>query len=167
MTPAMTSPAQSNLGTAVSQSPHWLQWDAPNSPPKLLLPLRQSWPHLIHPYLDRPHSPSPMSSRSTQLFCHNTFCRQNDRLTDRLTDILPDGPSRKLLMLTWQRATRLTRKMVKEWVLELPAMNGIFVCHVCQFDNIARRCQTEHKVWYTSRRSSFQLQPFKMNGCPG
>ena len=27
-----TSPAQSNLGRAASQSPHWLQSDAPNSP---------------------------------------------------------------------------------------------------------------------------------------
>jgi len=28
--------------TTTQQSPHWLQWDAPNSPPKLPIPLRRS-----------------------------------------------------------------------------------------------------------------------------
>jgi len=45
-----TSPPQSNLGiarrsrTSMQQSTHWLQWDAPNSPPKLPFPLRRSPP---------------------------------------------------------------------------------------------------------------------------
>jgi len=37
----------------MSQSLHWLQWDAPNSPPKTAT----SSPRLIHPSLDRPNSP--------------------------------------------------------------------------------------------------------------
>jgi len=42
-----TSPPQINLGrgrrsrTTTQQSPHWLQWDPPNSPPNLLLTLRR------------------------------------------------------------------------------------------------------------------------------
>jgi len=39
------------------QRSHWLQWDAPNSPPKLPLALRRSPPNLIHPSLDRTRSP--------------------------------------------------------------------------------------------------------------
>jgi len=41
----ITSSPQSHLGrvrrsrTNTQQSPHWLQWDAPNSPPKLPLPI--------------------------------------------------------------------------------------------------------------------------------
>jgi len=74
--------SQSNLGrahcsrTATEQSPHWLQWDAPNSPPKLPISLWWSPPHdlhLIHLSLDRLHSPPKMASRSIQLFCHSTL----------------------------------------------------------------------------------------------
>ena len=45
-----TSPPQSHLGrvrrsrTNMQQSPHWLQWDAPNSPPKLPLPVDVDYP---------------------------------------------------------------------------------------------------------------------------
>ena len=45
-----TSPPQSHLGKArrsrtnMQQSPHWLQWDAPNSPPKPV-----SYTHLTLP----------------------------------------------------------------------------------------------------------------------
>ena len=73
-----TSPAQSNLGRPASQSPHWLQWDAPNSPPKLHLPFDDHHPHLIHPSLDRPHAPPQTASGSNQQFCHNTLCGQTD-----------------------------------------------------------------------------------------
>ena len=52
----VTSSAQSNLGRAASQSPHWLQWDAPNSPPNCHFPFDDH--HLIHPSLYRPHSPT-------------------------------------------------------------------------------------------------------------
>jgi len=73
--------------TTTLQSPHWLQWDAPYSPPKLPLPFRRSPPHLIHPSLDRPthHSkrhPDPISRLPT---IHPSV-RQTDRLTDQQTD---------------------------------------------------------------------------------
>ena len=82
----ITSPAQSNLGRTMSQSPHWLQWDAPNSPPKLSFPLRWSPPHLIHPSLDRPHSPPQTGSGSIRPCCHSTLSGQTDRPTDTQTD---------------------------------------------------------------------------------
>jgi len=47
----MSSPKQ--FGKSASPRPRWLQRDAPNSPPKLPLPLRRSPPRLIHPALDR------------------------------------------------------------------------------------------------------------------
>ena len=74
----VTSP-QSNLRRAASQWPHWLQWDAPNSPPKLPLPFDD---HLIHPSLDQPPSPPQTASGFNQPFCHNTLCGQTDRQTD-------------------------------------------------------------------------------------
>jgi len=53
----LTSPPQSNLGTA-SRRPHWLQWDAPNSPQNCPFPLTIITPHLIYPSLNRPpHQP--------------------------------------------------------------------------------------------------------------
>jgi len=35
--------------------------------------------HLIHPSLDRPHSPSQTASGSSQPFCHSTLAEQTDR----------------------------------------------------------------------------------------
>jgi len=73
------NPPQSNLGrarrsrTITQRSPHWLQWDAPNSP---LPSLRRLTSHLIHPFLDRPHSPSQMASGSNQPLCHSTLSGQ-------------------------------------------------------------------------------------------
>jgi len=57
----------------------------PNSPPKLLLPLRRSQLHLKHPSIDRPYSPSQTASGPTQPFCHNTLRteRRRERQTDR------------------------------------------------------------------------------------
>jgi len=75
---------RSNLGRArftIQQSPHWLQWDAPRLPPKLPLFLRRSLPHLIHPSLDRPRSPSQTTPVSNQPFCHSTLSGQTDRHT--------------------------------------------------------------------------------------
>jgi len=34
--------------------------------------------HLIHPSLDRPHSPTQTASRSNEPFCHSTSSRQTD-----------------------------------------------------------------------------------------
>jgi len=39
--------------------------------------------HLIHPSLDRPHSPPQTASGSNHPFRHNTLYRQTDRQTDR------------------------------------------------------------------------------------
>ena len=52
-----------------------IQWDVPSSTPKVLLPLRRWPPHLIHSYLDRPHSPSqrhpdPLSRFATIHFAY-------------------------------------------------------------------------------------------------
>ena len=92
----LTSPAQSNLGTAASHSPHCLQRDAPNSPQNCPSPSMITT-HLIHPYLDRPHSssqrhPDPLNRFATI---------QRYRLINRRTDKLPDGPSHKPLTLAW------------------------------------------------------------------
>jgi len=52
---------QSNLGRArrsgiiTQQSPHWLQWYAPNSPRNC--PPSTITTHLVHPFLDRPYLP--------------------------------------------------------------------------------------------------------------
>ena len=51
--------------------------------PKTAPSLRRSPPHLIHPSLDRPNSPSQTASGSNQPFCHSTLSGQIDRQTDR------------------------------------------------------------------------------------
>jgi len=88
----LTSPPESNLGrahhsrTTMQQSPHWLQWDAPNSPPQLPLPLRWS-PPLSNTPIPRPTPLTiPMASGSNQPFCHSTLSGQTDRLTHRQTN---------------------------------------------------------------------------------
>ena len=84
--------SQSHLGrarrcrTIMRQSPRWLQWDAPNSPSKLLLPFDDNHLHTVHAYIDRPHSPPQTAPGSNQPFCHNTLSGQIDRPTDRPTD---------------------------------------------------------------------------------
>jgi len=56
----------------------------PQIHPQLPLPIPRKPPHLLHPFLDRPHSPPQTASGSAQPFCHNTLCRQtDDRPTDR------------------------------------------------------------------------------------
>jgi len=52
-------------------------------PQNCQFPLGNLQPHLIHPYLDRSHSPSQMASRSNLLFFHNSPIGQTDRQTDR------------------------------------------------------------------------------------
>jgi len=49
--------------------------------PKLLIPPQRSPPNLIHPSLDRPHSPSQTASTSNQPFCHSTLSGPTDRHT--------------------------------------------------------------------------------------
>jgi len=53
---ALTTPNNSSIGSCIShttmqQSPHWWQWDAPNSPSKLPLPLQRSPPPSNTPIL--------------------------------------------------------------------------------------------------------------------
>jgi len=77
----------SNLGTArrsctsTQQSPHWLQWDVPNLPPKLPISLRRLPPHLTHHRsIDPTHHPR------RHPVCHKTLSGPTDRQTDRPTD---------------------------------------------------------------------------------
>ena len=49
--------------------------------PKLLIPPQRSPPNLIHPSLDRPHSPSQTASTSNQPFCHSTLSGPTDKQT--------------------------------------------------------------------------------------
>jgi len=51
--------------------------------PKPPFPFRAHGPHLIHPSLDRPHSPPQTTSRSNQPCCHNTLYWQTNRQTNR------------------------------------------------------------------------------------
>jgi len=53
------------------------------SPKTAAFPFRWLSPHLIHPSLHRPHSPSQTASGSNQPFCHSTL---SDTHTDRHTD---------------------------------------------------------------------------------
>ena len=69
-------PAQSNLGRAASQSPHWLQWDAPNSPPKLPLPFDDH-----HLTLDRPTRHPKGTRIQSAVWPQYTF--RTDRQTDK------------------------------------------------------------------------------------
>jgi len=78
---AKTSP-QSNLRRAALQRPHWLQWDAPNSPPNCPFSFDDHHPHLIRPSFDRLHSPPQTASGSNQPFCHNTLSGPTDQPTD-------------------------------------------------------------------------------------
>ena len=55
---------------------------SPHLPPKLLLPFDNFHP-IIHPSLDRPHSPPQTALRSNQPFCHSTLFGQTDAQTDR------------------------------------------------------------------------------------
>jgi len=61
--------------TTSQQSPHWLQWDAANSPPYCPFPFDDHHQNLIHPHRDRPHSSPETASRSNQPFCHNSHVR--------------------------------------------------------------------------------------------
>jgi len=58
---------------------------SPTFTPKTAPSLRRSASHLIHPFLDRPHSPPKHHPDSISRF-HNSLVRQNDRQTDRQMD---------------------------------------------------------------------------------
>jgi len=61
--------------TTTQESPHWLQWDAANSPPNCPLSFSDHHQNLIHPYQARPHSPPQTASRSNQPFHHSSHVR--------------------------------------------------------------------------------------------
>ena len=58
---------------------HTTAQQRPKFTPKTAPSLRGSPPHLIHPFLDWPHSPSQIAFGSNQPFCHSTLSRQTDR----------------------------------------------------------------------------------------
>ena len=65
---------------------HRLQWDAPNSLPKLPLPFDDNHPHLIHPSSTDPthypkRHPDPLSHFATVHFPDRQTNRQTDRQT--------------------------------------------------------------------------------------
>jgi len=71
----------------ISVQKHAIQTNGNEKKPKLPSPFARG-PYLIHPSLDRPHSPPQTASRSNQPCCHNIHFpdRQTDRPTDRQTD---------------------------------------------------------------------------------
>ena len=62
----------------------------PKLSPKLPFPFDDRRPHLTHPPLDRPHSPSETASGPILPFFHSTLSGQTDRQTHRPTDGLCD-----------------------------------------------------------------------------
>jgi len=56
-------------------------------------PLMITAPFLIHPSLNRPHSPPQMASGAIQLFCHSTLSGHTDRQTCTHTERPTDGIS--------------------------------------------------------------------------
>ena len=79
----LTIPNDSSIAVRTSAQLPLVTMRPPKSPPKLSLPFDDHHPHLIHPSLDRPHSPPKTASRSNQPFCQSTLCGQTDRPTDR------------------------------------------------------------------------------------
>ena len=75
--------AQSNLGTGrvTPQTPHCLQWGAPQSPPNYPLPWTDLQTQLPALSLDTSDLPSQTTSISDQSFCHNALDRQTDTHT--------------------------------------------------------------------------------------
>jgi len=83
-TMSITSP-QSNLRRARRKSPIGYNGMPQIHPQNCPFPFNNHHPYLIHPSLDRPHSPPQTASRSNQLFCHNTLSGHTHKQTDRQT----------------------------------------------------------------------------------
>jgi len=62
----------------------WVIWTLPQNWPS---PFDGLYPHLIHPSLDRPHSPLQMTSRSNQLFYHNSPTGPTDWQMGKVTSL--------------------------------------------------------------------------------
>jgi len=59
LTPKWHLDLSTHFCTTMTQSPHWLQWDAPHLTPNQFIPFDDDLhPHLIHPSLNR-HDPPP------------------------------------------------------------------------------------------------------------
>jgi len=108
--------------------------------------------HLIHPSLNRPHTPSQTASRSTQPFFHNILSRQTDRQTDRLIDTHTD---RTLAILIESDALIIRRHWPmtdwnvywrdKSWggVPRLNVLSSTAAYHVCGRPKLTNRAATQ------------------------
>jgi len=94
--PQMTARWFTDFYTTMQQRSHWLQWDTPNSHPKLPLPLRRSLPPSNTPItrLTRPTIPNGSRIHSA-IFPQITF--QTDRQTDRQIDTQTGRRSRRMV----------------------------------------------------------------------
>jgi len=76
-------PCPKSLGKSASPSP-LVTTGRPKFTPKTAPSLPRSPPHLIHPSLDRTHSPPQTASGSNQPFCHNTLSGPTDTPTSHM-----------------------------------------------------------------------------------
>jgi len=76
--------------TATPQTPHWLQWGAPYSPPKIPTPVNQSQNPSIY-LIPGPIRPTFQNlSHIQSAVCHNALDRQTDRQTNRWLEKMLD-----------------------------------------------------------------------------
>jgi len=113
--------------------------------PPCPFPFGDNHPHLIHPSIDRPHSPSQTASGSNQLFCHNTLSGQTDRQTYAQTDRLYRRQVSKkksaYALLYRQWATRANNTAAAVYSLEWRRLPR------CSFDFTQRRLTSEACRW--------------------
>jgi len=72
--------------TNTQQNRHWLQWDAQIHPQDCPFPFNVHHPHLTHPSLDRPHSPSKMASGSN----HRVSTNLTEQISRRFQEGFPE-----------------------------------------------------------------------------
>jgi len=95
--------------TITQQSPHYLQWNAPNSPQNCPFPFNDHQPPSNTPIPQPTPLTTPTASGSNQPFCHNTLSGQTDCQTNRLTDGIGDNSIPRALTLyciDWERRAR-------------------------------------------------------------
>ena len=83
--------------TTTQQIPHWLQWDAANSPPKLPLPLRRSPPKFNTPI----PSPTPLTTPNGIQIQSAVLPQLTHRHTHKVTDAT-DRPTHASVMTDWK-----------------------------------------------------------------
>jgi len=79
----------------------------PKFTPKVPILLGDLYPHLIHPSLDRPHSPPQTASRSKQPFFHNSPTGQTDTPIDRWDKGQTCPDTRVISIVLWRRGYRV------------------------------------------------------------